>query len=321
MSLMTVTRFAAPRREAATESDVPQKPVVSPAKAVRPTVRPVVRPVAEQPKQEARPAPRREEPLRADRGADRHADTGRPEPQAAWLQGQGAGLPRKGVNRQQMLRELDGFQRQQFASEARKIVMRYEGRDWPDAVLFETGYGPSGLPHIGTFGEVARTTMVRHAFRILTEDKVATRLLCFSDDMDGMRKIPDNVPDRSALEPYLHQPLTVVPNPFGGDYESFGHHNNAMLRRFLDTFGFDYEFASATDYYKSGRFDEILKRVAERYDDIMAIMLPSLGPERRATYSPFLPISPKTGRVLYVPMKKVNAEDATITFDDEDDDQ
>ena len=202
--------------------------------------------------------------------------------------------------------------------EARKIIKRYEGRDWPEVVLFETGYGPSGLPHIGTFGEVARTSMVRHAFRILTEDRVATRLICFSDDMDGMRKIPDNVPDRAFLEPYLHQPLTVVPNPFGGDYESFGHHNNAMLRRFLDTFGFDYEFASATDYYKSGRFDAILKRVAERYDAIMAIMLPTLGEERQATYSPFLPISPKTGRVLYVPMKKVDAEAGTITFDDED---
>ncbi|HHZ10725.1 MAG TPA: lysine--tRNA ligase [Rhizobiales bacterium] len=202
--------------------------------------------------------------------------------------------------------------------EARKIVERYKGRDFPATVLFETGYGPSGLPHIGTFGEVARTTMVRHAFRVLTEDKVPTKLLCFSDDMDGMRKIPDNVPDRALLEPYLHMPLTVVPNPFGGGYESFGHHNNAMLRRFLDTFGFDYEFASATDYYKSGRFDKILKRVAERYDAIMAIMLPTLGEERRATYSPFLPISPKTGRVLYVPMKKVDAEAGTITFDDED---
>jgi lysyl-tRNA synthetase class 1 len=202
--------------------------------------------------------------------------------------------------------------------EARKIVERYKDGDFPATVLFETGYGPSGLPHIGTFGEVARTTMVRHAFRILTEDKVATKLLCFSDDMDGMRKIPDNVPDRAFLEPYLHKPLTVVPNPFGGDYESFGHHNNAMLRRFLDTFGFDYEFASATDYYKSGRFDAILKRVAERYDAIMAIMLPTLGEERRATYSPFLPISPKTGRVLYVPMKSVDAEAGTITFDDED---
>lgn len=202
--------------------------------------------------------------------------------------------------------------------EARKIIKRYESGAWPEAVLLETGYGPSGLPHIGTFGEVARTTMVRHAFRILTEDKVPTRLLCFSDDMDGMRKIPDNVPDRAALQPYLHQPLTVVPNPFGGDYDSFGHHNNAMLRRFLDTFGFDYEFASATDYYRSGRFDAILKRVAERYDAIMAIMLPTLGEERRATYSPFLPISPKTGKVLYVPMKRIDAENATITFDDED---
>jgi lysyl-tRNA synthetase class 1 len=202
--------------------------------------------------------------------------------------------------------------------EARKIIARYKGGNFPETVLLETGYGPSGLPHIGTFGEVARTTMVRHAFRVLTDDKVGTKLLCFSDDMDGMRKIPENVPDRAALEPYLHMPLTVVPNPFGGDYESFGHHNNAMLRRFLDTFGFDYEFASATDYYKSGRFDAILRRVAERYDDIMAIMLPTLGEERRATYSPFLPISPKTGRVLYVPMKKVDAVNATITFDDED---
>ena len=191
-------------------------------------------------------------------------------------------------------------------------------RGYPETVLFETGYGPSGLPHIGTFGEVARTTMVRHAFRVLTRDTVKTRLLCFSDDMDGMRKIPDNVPDRAFLEPHLHKPLTSVPNPFGGDYASFGDHNNAMLRRFLDTFGFDYEFASATEYYRSGRFDAILRRVAERYDAIMAIMLPTLGPERRATYSPFLPISPQTGRVLYMPMKQVDAEAGTVTFDDED---
>jgi len=202
--------------------------------------------------------------------------------------------------------------------EAKKIIKRYEKTGLPETVLFETGYGPSGLPHIGTFGEVARTTMVRHAFRILTEDKVKTRLLCFSDDMDGMRKIPDSVPDRAALEPYLHMPLTVVPNPFGGDYESFGHHNNAMLRRFLDTFGFDYEFASATDYYKSGRFDAVLLKAAEKYDAIMKVMLPTLGEERQATYSPFLPISPKSGRVLYVPMKAVDAKAGTITFDDED---
>ncbi|MCA0278372.1 MAG: lysine--tRNA ligase [Proteobacteria bacterium] len=201
--------------------------------------------------------------------------------------------------------------------EAKKIVERYKKTGLPETVLFETGYGPSGLPHIGTFGEVARTTMVRHAFHVLTENKVKTRLLCFSDDMDGMRKIPENVPDRAALEPYLHMPLTSVPNPFGGDYESFGHHNNAMLRRFLDTFGFDYEFASATDYYKSGKFDAMLLKAAEKYDDIMKVMLPTLGEERQATYSPFLPISPKSGRVLYVPMKNVDAKAGTITFDDE----
>jgi lysyl-tRNA synthetase class 1 len=201
--------------------------------------------------------------------------------------------------------------------EAKKIIDRYKGRDFPDTVLFETGYGPSGLPHIGTFGEVARTSMVRHAFRVLTQDKVKTKILVFSDDMDGMRKIPDNVPDRAALEPYLHMPLTAVPNPFGGDYASFGHHNNAMLRRFLDTFGFDYEFASATEYYKAGRFDAMLLRAAEKYDAIMKVMLPTLGEERQATYSPFLPISPKSGRVLYVPMKHVDAKAGTITFDDE----
>ena len=202
--------------------------------------------------------------------------------------------------------------------EARKIVKRYEKTGFPKTVLFETGYGPSGLPHIGTFGEVARSSMVRYAFRVLTEGKVDTKLLCFSDDMDGMRKIPENVPDRSFLEPHLHRPLTVVPDPFGGAYESFGHHNNAMLRRFLDTFGFNYEFASATEYYKSGKLDAILLKVLEKYDAVMGVMLPTLGPERRATYSPFLPISPKSGRVLYVPMKRIDAKAGTITFDDED---
>ena len=204
--------------------------------------------------------------------------------------------------------------------EARRLIKRIEKRKAgaDKAVLFETGYGPSGLPHIGTFGEVARTTMVRRAFEALTGGKIKTRLLCFSDDMDGMRKIPENVPDRAFLEPYLQMPLTSVPNPFGGDYASFGDHNNAMLRRFLDTFGFDYEFASATDYYKSGRFDEVLLRAVERYDDIMAVMLPTLGAERRETYSPFLPISPTSGRVLYVPMKEVNAKAGTVTFADED---
>jgi lysyl-tRNA synthetase, class I len=204
--------------------------------------------------------------------------------------------------------------------EARRLIKRLERL--PDGaektVLFETGYGPSGFPHIGTFGEVARTTMVRHAFELLTDGKRKTRLLCFSDDMDGMRKIPENVPDRKALEPYLQKPLTAVPNPYGGNYASFGDHNNAMLRRFLDTFGFEYEFASATEYYKAGRFDEVLLRAAERYNDIMAVMLPTLGSERQETYSPFLPISPKSGRVLYVPMKEVDAKAGTITFADED---
>lgn len=204
--------------------------------------------------------------------------------------------------------------------EARRLIQRLEklpgGKG--KTVLFETGYGPSGLPHIGTFGEVLRTTMVRHAFTILTEGKRKTRLLCFSDDMDGMRKIPDNVPDKAFLEPHLHKPLTVVPNPFGGDYKSFGDHNNAMLRRFLDTFGFDYEFASATEYYKAGKFDDVLLRAAARYDAIMDVMLPTLGAARQATYSPFLPISPASGRVLYVPLKKVDANAGTITFNDED---
>ena len=199
--------------------------------------------------------------------------------------------------------------------EARKLVARVK-KTGQKSVLFETGYGPSGLPHIGTFGEVARTTMVRRAFELMSD--IPTRLLCFSDDMDGMRKIPDNVPDRKFLEPHLHKPLTSVPNPFGGDSASFGDHNNAMLRRFLDTFEFDYEFASATAYYKSGKFDDMLIRALEKFDDIMAVMLPSLGEERQATYSPFLPISPISGRVLYVPMKDVNAKNGTITFADED---
>tara|TARA_R110002126_G_scaffold285701_18_gene436828 strand:- start:88217 stop:89848 length:1632 start_codon:yes stop_codon:yes gene_type:complete len=201
--------------------------------------------------------------------------------------------------------------------EARKLVKRLEKSGKGEAV-FETGYGPSGLPHIGTFGEVARTTMVRTAFRLLTRDQIPTRLICFSDDMDGMRKIPENVPSREAMEPHLQKPLSAVPDPWTNEFASFGDHNNAMLRRFLDTFGFNYEFISATDYYKSGKFDAVLRLAAERYDDIMKVMLPTLGAERQATYSPFLPISPISGRVLYVPMKEVNATNGTITFADED---
>ena len=200
--------------------------------------------------------------------------------------------------------------------EARKLLKRYEKAP-PEKgyVLFETGYGPSGLPHIGTFGEVSRTTMVRRAFEIISD--TPTRLICFSDDVDGMRKVPGNVPNPENLKQYLQLPLTKVPDPFG-EFESFGHHNNAMLRRFLDTFGFEYEFISATEYYASGRFDEVLLRAAARYDDVMAVMLKSLRDERRETYSIFLPIHPETGRVLYVPMKHVDAANGTITFDDED---
>ncbi len=200
--------------------------------------------------------------------------------------------------------------------EARRLLKRFEKAP-PEKghVLFETGYGPSGLPHIGTFGEVARTTMIRRAFEVISD--IPTRLICFSDDMDGMRKVPGNVPNPEKLQQYLQLPLSAVPDPFG-EYESFGAHNNAMLRRFLDTFGFEYEFYSATEFYKSGQFDAVLLRAVEKYDEIMEVMLASLREERRATYSIFLPISPKTGRVLYVPMKSVNPAEGTITFDDED---
>ncbi len=198
--------------------------------------------------------------------------------------------------------------------EARKIVARLKKKP-KDEVIFETGYGPSGLPHIGTFGEVARTTMVRHAFRVLTDDKIKTRLIAFSDDMDGLRKVPDNVPNKEMLEKHLGKPLTQVPDPFG-THDSFGAHNNARLRAFLDHFGFDYEFMSSTDCYTSGRFDGALMKVLERFDKVMAIMLPSLREERAATYSPFLPIDPKTGIVLQVPVLAHDAKAGTITYED-----
>ncbi|MGD9738852.1 MAG: lysine--tRNA ligase [Bauldia sp.] len=200
--------------------------------------------------------------------------------------------------------------------EARKIVARVAsdpGRQ--SEVLFETGYGPSGLPHIGTFGEVARTTMVRTAFRLLTRDRIPTRLLCFSDDMDGFRKVPDNVPSPDLLRQYLGRPLTAVPDPFG-THPSFGEHNNARLRSFLDRFGFAYEFASATEYYRSGRLDAALLAMLAKYDEVMAIMLPSLGEERQRSYSPFLPISPTTGEVLQVPLESRDVEAGTIVFRD-----
>lgn len=203
--------------------------------------------------------------------------------------------------------------------EARKILARVQrdeaaGKSKP-YVLFETGYGPSGLPHIGTFGEVARTTWIRRAFQEISDKP--TRLIAFSDDMDGMRKIPDNVPNHEMLREHIQKPLTAVPDPFG-THESFAHHNNARLRSFLDGFGFEYEFMSATDAYRSGKFDAMLLHALRVYDKIMDIMLPTLGEERRRTYSPFLPISPKTGRVLYVPMNRIDPDAGTITFNDED---
>src|SRR6188474_1088792 len=201
--------------------------------------------------------------------------------------------------------------------QAKAIVARLKKKP-KDEVLFETGYGPSGLPHIGTFGEVARTTMVRHAFRVLTEDKIRTRLLAFSDDMDGLRKVPDNVPNKEMLAGHLGKPLSRVPDPFSNEYPSFGAANNARLRAFLDRFGFDYEFLSSTDCYMSGRFDAALLTVLERFDTIMGIMLPSLREERASTYSPFLPISPRTGIVLQVPIVAHDAARGTITYDDPD---
>lgn len=200
--------------------------------------------------------------------------------------------------------------------EARRLLARLEKLPQkPETVLFETGYGPSGLPHIGTFGEVARTTMVRHAFRALTQDEWPTRLICFSDDMDGLRKVPDNIPNAHMLEPHLDKPLTSVPDPFQTD-TSFGAHNNARLRGFLDTFGFDYEFYSATQCYQSGRFDETLLKLLANYDKVMNVILPTLGEARRATYSPFLPVCPRTGKVLQVPMIARDEAAGTVTYKD-----
>jgi len=184
-------------------------------------------------------------------------------------------------------------------------------------VLFQTGYGPSGLPHIGTFGEVCRTTMVMHAFEQLQPD-IPTKIVCFSDDLDGFRKVPGNVPNQEMLANYLEQPLSKVPNPFDSDHPSYAHHNNATLCEFLDSFGFEYEFLSSTECYKAGRFDESLKLMLLHHEDIKAAVLPILGEERAATYSPFLPISPTSGKVLQVPILEVNPEDFTITYEDED---
>ncbi|MDP7324867.1 MAG: lysine--tRNA ligase [Qipengyuania citrea] len=207
--------------------------------------------------------------------------------------------------------------------EAQRLLKRYPDGAKPDGspVLFETGYGPSGLPHIGTFQEVLRTTLVRRAFEALIgarPEDGKTRLVAFSDDMDGLRKVPDNVPNQQLLQDNLHLPLSRVPNPFDTDHASFAAHNNAMLREFLDRFGFQYEFVSASDRYNSGAFDEALRQVLRKNQQILDIMLPTLREERRQTYSPVLPVSPQTGRVLQVPVEVVDAEAGTIRFTDED---
>ncbi len=200
--------------------------------------------------------------------------------------------------------------------EARDLIDRLGGRT-PEKgyVLFETGYGPSGLPHIGTFGEVVRTTMVRHAYQRLSD--LPTRLFAFSDDMDGLRRVPDNIPNGEMVAEHLGKPLTAIPDPFG-THESFGAHNNARLRAFLDEFGFDYEFQSSTECYRAGMFDEALLKVLARYDQVMDVMLPSLGAERQATYSPFLPVCARTGRVLQAPVEARDVDAGTITYRDED---
>ena len=200
--------------------------------------------------------------------------------------------------------------------EARKVLARVGGAAPSKGyVLFETGYGPSGLPHIGTFAEVVRTTMIRRAFQAMSD--VPTRLFAFSDDMDGLRRVPDNIPNPNLIEPHLGKPLTAIPDPFG-THASFGHHNNARLRAFLDSFGFEYEFKSATECYRSGLFDQALLDVLRRYETVTDVILPTLGPERRATYSPFLPVCPKSGRVLQAPVVKIDAAAGTIVYRDED---
>ncbi|TRD10503.1 lysine--tRNA ligase [Erythrobacter insulae] len=204
--------------------------------------------------------------------------------------------------------------------EAQRLAKRLNGKNGkgkPDGepVLFETGYGPSGLPHIGTFQEVLRTTFVRRAYEALTGQP--TRLVAFSDDMDGLRKVPDNLPNQAMLTENLGKPLSRIPDPFE-KYESFAHHNNAMLREFLDRFGFDYEFVASSERYNSGAFDDALKNVLAHNQDILDIMLPTLRAERAATYSPIMPISPTTGVVLQVPVEIVDAQSGLIRFTDED---
>jgi lysyl-tRNA synthetase class 1 len=179
-------------------------------------------------------------------------------------------------------------------------------------IIFQTGYGPSGLPHIGTFGEVARTTMMINALNHI--EKIDSDLITFSDDMDGLRKVPENVPNDDVLFKNLGKPLTSVPDPFG-KFNSFGEHNNEMLKRFLKKFNFSFNFKSSTENYKNGTFNNSLVRVLEKYEDIMNIILPTLREERRKTYCPFLPVCPDTGKVLEIPLIEMNKKKEIVIFD------
>jgi len=196
--------------------------------------------------------------------------------------------------------------------EARKLLKRYPDGPGERAILFETGYGPSGLPHLGTFQEVARTLMVRHALTEMTG--WPSRLIAFSDDMDGMRKVPPGAPRQEMMHDHLDQPLSRVPDPYGCGHPSYAAHNNNLFRDFLDRFGFDYDFLSSTDCYGSGRFDETLRGVLRNFDAIMAVMLPTLREERRRTYSPVLPVSRVTGKVLQLPVEVVDPEGGLVRY-------
>ena len=215
------------------------------------------------------------------------------------------------------LREAAKVSRAWPYEEARKLLKRYPNGPGAGDVIFETGYGPSGLPHLGTFQEVARTLMVRHALAEMVD--WPSRLIAFSDDMDGMRKVPPGVPHQDMMHEHLDQPLSGVPDPFGCGHKSYADHNNFLLRQFLDRFGFDYEFLASSDCYRSGRFDDTLKSVLRHYDAIMGVMLPTLGEERRRTYSPVLPLSPRSGKVLQVPIEVLDPEAGLVAFEDDGD--
>jgi lysyl-tRNA synthetase class 1 len=196
--------------------------------------------------------------------------------------------------------------------EARKLLKRYPDGPPEGGIVFETGYGPSGLPHLGTFQEVVRTLMVRHALSEMVG--WPSRLIAFSDDMDGMRKVPPGVPHQDMMHAHLDQPLSRVPDPYGCGHPSYAAHNNNLLLQFLDRFGFDYEFLSSTDCYGSGRFDAVLRQVLRKYDEVMGVMLPTLREERRRTYSPVLPVSRVTGKVLQVTIEVVDPEAGTVRY-------